>query len=661
MEGVVVATAQVCHRARYSCRPLVGNPQNRLACNSAAAYPRSWRGEIAAVTQRFKVQSGAARTRRIGKGRRRSEAQTGIRGDANLRQQERQLSSQADMSQWQPPRPTEIDKKLRDDFRRLLKEYGVTTQETDPILAVLLRSFATQIAEVYEQAAESIPLAILDELMSGLGMPELRARAAQTVIRFSLLNGRESFEEMTELIGESKSREKLTFTLDAPIDVSAARIALVVIYQDGMLRIHPGTEMTKELEDARPSFDGAPAELGNNPAIYIAVDVDDAEHLSRHGFYFELLPEARDLAAYLKREVWCLIDDEGGIRAEGLLRPRATSGGVRSLEWMVGDGKPPEEPLLPEGFYGSRIFVLPSIPAERRFLTRIPMKMEAPLAKIFQQPGQPGQPGQKNLFDRPRAWLRIGLPKEAANISEDLIRIALHCATASNIESLNQTTDFNNDGAIVPLTTGGGRSRRLVRMLSGKGDRGATYLLDAEPSADESAGRYRIRQNRLEIEPARDLRGAADAYANVRALLSNGELGNDVAAGGIKGFLNRATPRTLEIRNVTAAAGGDDGASLMENRRRFTEMLLSRERPVTYPDLEAMTKAFEPKIRAVEAAPMLERGTDGLHRVQMVTITLDRDAFVLPEVEAEILKRELESSLQERSLLGLEIRVVVRF
>ena len=564
------------------------------------------------------------------------------------------------MPEWQPPRGAEIDKKLRDDFRRMLKEYGVSTQETDPILALLMRSFAAQIAEVYEQAAENIPLAILDELMSGLGMPDRRARAAQTVVRFNLSNGRESFEAMMELIGETGSREKLTFTLDASIDVSAARIALVAIYQDGMLRMHHGTEMAKEVEDARPSFDPAPAELGDNPAIYIAVDVDDAEHLSRHGFYFELLPEARDLAAYLKREVWCLIDDEGGIRAEGLLRPRAASGGVRSLEWLVGGGNPTEAPLLPEGFYGSRIFVLPPIPAERRFLTRIPMKMEAPLARIFQQPGQSRQPGQKNLFDRPRAWLRIGLPKEAANVSEDLIRIALHCATASNIESLNQTVSFNNDGAIVPLTTGGGRARRLVRMLAVKGDRGATYLLDTEPSADEGAGRYRIRQNRLEIEPARDPRGAADAYVNVRALLSNGELGNDVPAGGIKGFLNRPMLRALEIRNVTSAAGGDDGANLMETRRRFTEMLLSRERPVTYPDLEAMARAFEPRIRAVEAAPRLERGPDGLHRVQRVTVTLDRDAFVLPDVEGEILKRELEASLQERSLLGLEVRVALK-
>ena len=105
------------------------------------------------------------------------------------------------MSQWQPPRPTEIDKNS-ETITPLLEEYGVTTQETDPILAVLLRSFAAQIAEVYEQAAENIPLAILDELMSGLGMPERQARAAQTVIRFSLSSGRESFEEMTELIGK---------------------------------------------------------------------------------------------------------------------------------------------------------------------------------------------------------------------------------------------------------------------------------------------------------------------------------------------------------------------------------------------------------------------------------------------------------------------------
>src|SRR5262245_56129643 len=344
------------------------------------------------------------------------------------------------MPAWQPPRPNEIDKKLRDDFRRLLKEYAISTQETDPILAVIFRSFSAQVAEVYEQAAEKIPLAILDELISGLGVPDRKARAAQTVVKFDLKQGRETFEEHTAVIGEAVSREKLTFALDTVLQVSTARIALVATYQDQTLRLHHGTDMSKELEEARPSYDGVPVNLGSNPAILIAIDLDDAEHLSRHGLYFELLPEARDLADYLKREVWCLLDDEGGIRAEGLLRPRAGNGGVRMLEWLIGEGEigeGREVPMLPEGFYGGRVFVLPHVPEERRFLTRIPRKMEEPLRRIFHQAGPGTDP-----FERPRAWLRIGLPKEAATIPEDLVRVVLHCTTASNIEILNQTIDF---------------------------------------------------------------------------------------------------------------------------------------------------------------------------------------------------------------------------
>ena len=564
---------------------------------------------------------------------------------------------------WQPPRAVEVDKKLRDDFRRQLKEFGITAEETDPILAVLFRSFATQIAEVYEQAAQNIPLAILDELMSGLGIQGRRAQAAQTVVRFALQAGCEAFEERTEFVGEAASKEKLTFALDTAIEVSAARVALVAIYQNGWLRLHHGTELPKELEDARPSFEPVAAELGPGPAIFIAVDVADDAHLSRHGFYFELQPEARDLARYLKREVWCLLDDEGGIRAEGLLRPREGNGGVRRLEWLIADGAadavettdtPENAALLPEGFYGSRVFVFPEIPKERRFLSRLPKKMDAPMRRIFQGAGN-------DLFERRRVWLRIGLPQEVRSISEDLVRVVLHCTTASNIELLNQTVNFAENGAVIPVTNGGGRVRHLVSTLSVKGERGAEYLPETEPSADENAGRYRIRQNKIEITPASTPRGEADAYANIRLLLCNGTLGNNVGAGAITAFLNRAKPRTLEIRNLTQAAGGDEGESLSDTKHRFAEMLLARERPVTYPDLEALTKSFEPRIQAVRAAPMLERGTGGLRRVQRVTITLDRDAFDAPEAEAEVLQRELEIDLQERSLLGLKVRVGVEW
>src|ERR1041385_922061 len=131
------------------------------------------------------------------------------------------------MPQWQPPRAVEIDKKLRDDIRRMLREYGITTQETDPILAVLFRSFAAQLESVYREAGESIPLAVLDELMSGLGMPQRCARPAQTVVHLAELEERVRLEDGTQLIGQLESREKLTFALDTAIEVSPARISFV--------------------------------------------------------------------------------------------------------------------------------------------------------------------------------------------------------------------------------------------------------------------------------------------------------------------------------------------------------------------------------------------------------------------------------------------------
>ena len=47
--------------------------------------------------------------------------------------------------------------------------------------------------------------------------------------------------------------------------------------------------------------------------------------------------------------------------------------------------------------------------------------------------------------------------------------------------------------------------------------------------------------------------------------------------------------------------------------------------------------------------------------MQKITVTLDRDSFAAPEEEAEVLIRELQSELQARSLLGLEVRVAAEW
>lgn len=555
------------------------------------------------------------------------------------------------MPVWQPPRANEIAHKLREDFGVMLRQYDQTPEETDPILAVLFRSFAAQIENVYKQAADAIPLAMLDELMTGFGMPERSSQPAQTVVQFTLPQDRERLAQGTGLIAQLESREKITFALDTAIDVSAARLNLAAIYQHGLLRLHPGVELTKEFVDARPSLEPVPVELGPNPAIFMAVEIEDEQHLSNHGFYIELTHEATELRKFLQRAVWCLLDHNGEAKGAGLLRPRPGNAGAHMLEWLTTEAPSPvNSNLLREGFYGGQIFIFPEIPTARRFLPNTPMKMEAALNRIFQASG-------KQLFSRPRAWIRIMLPREADTITEDIVRIALHCTTASNLEILNQTLEYEKKGTSIPFWNGGERPRYLVAPISIKGPRGNDYLHESKPSADQQVGRYRFRGGRIELEPARSARGEADNSANVRLALSNGQLGNNVKAGGITTFASKAVQAELEVTNCTAAAGGSNGENFMQAQRRFSELLLSRERVVTDADLETVIRAFEPKIRGLRYSPMLERGPTGLRRLQRITITLDRTSFNDPDEEGRLLRQELETHLQERALLGLVIRV----
>src|SRR6266850_5844753 len=103
----------------------------------------------------------------------------------------------------------EIDNKLRDDFRRRLKDYGHPSDITDPILAVLFRTFAQQLETLYGET-DRIRLALLDELIGNLGIEPRMARPSQTVVRFFIENGSALLPAGTEVVAEAQSGERLT-------------------------------------------------------------------------------------------------------------------------------------------------------------------------------------------------------------------------------------------------------------------------------------------------------------------------------------------------------------------------------------------------------------------------------------------------------------------
>jgi hypothetical protein len=557
------------------------------------------------------------------------------------------------MANWRPSRAVEIDRKMREDFARRLKEgYGISSDTTDPVLAVLFRTFAVQIEDIYKEAGEAIPAAVLDELIAGLGMPERRSRPAQFVVKFSLPSGEQLFESGTELIAETSQGQRLIFALDADVQVSTARLVFAGSYQSGQLRLLSGIELPEEFDKAKPSLEPAPAALGPMPAVFLAIDVPDDGYIDRHGLYFELAPQSHFLSRALKHESWCVLDNVGAVTSEGLLRPRAGRSSIRELCWLS-DKRSDSADSLTEGFYSARSFILPTFPADRRFLSAIPQQMAEAIHKIFGK-------DTGSLFSKKRAWIKIGLPG-CNNLNEEIVRAALHCVTASNLEILNQTLYFKLTGTSVPVSREGGTTKHLVAPISVIGEAGAPYLLDAQPSTDASAGRYHFHNGRIEINPGESAGGSVDKFATVRLLVSDGALANSVPPNSIKTFVIRGAAQGLAISNVTAAAGGTDGESSKHARERFAELLLCRERVVTQSDLEAVVKAFEPKISQVRIRPTLERTAQGLRRIHRITVVVAKDLLLDVDEQSRVLQQELERHLRERVLIDLDVRVAVEW
>ena len=559
----------------------------------------------------------------------------------------------------------EIDSKLRDDFRRRLKDYGYASDVTDPILAVLFGTFAQQLESLYNET-DRIRLALLDELIANLGIEPRMARPAQTVVRFLVERGAAVVVAGSELAAEAQGGERLEFATDATIAVSTARIAAAFAYQDGALQLLPGVPGLEALQASRPSLDPVRVSLDPNPALYLAIEDLPPAHLGQHALFIELGPDAYRIAQALETETWCLIASDGGVSAAGILRPVTANGGVKALEWLVQDelarpnganavnsGQEIDLPSLPAGFYGPRVFVLPAIPAARRFACRYPRAMESALRRIVGRDAS-------TVFAAPRAWLRISMPRDIPALCSTVVGVSLHAVTASNVECLNQTITFAQHGTAIPVVREtGGAADHLVAPLSVLGEQGEAYLPEVQPSGDRRVGRYAIRNGRIELTPALWPDGRAERYANVRLWVTAGSLGNKVTPGSVTTFLKQQTAAGLRITNPVAAVGGVDSETFSSARLRFAEALLSRDRVVTREDLMHVVRAFDARIRDAQLTSGVVRTPQGLQRAERVVASVDSSDFIEPDTELALLQTDLQRHLASRFPAGLAVTVDV--
>jgi hypothetical protein len=307
-------------------------------------------------------------------------------------------------------------------------------------------------------------------------------------------------------------------------------------------------------------------------------------------------------------------------------------------------------PVLPPGFYGERVFVMPPVEAERRTMCAAPRGMEAALGRVFGRE-------YAGIAAEKRAWVRISFPHEVPSLHTGIGSIAMHAITTSNVECHNQTVHFDEKGTSIPISVEAGTERYLVAPLSVFGEAGSTYLPGMQASSEPGAGRYTIRSGRIELQPARRVDATREDYANVRVWVTAGALGNNVGPGRVETFLKKGVLPGIRLTNPTSAAGGTNGEEFEHAQARFAAALLARDRIITQEDLTALTRAFDKRIVGAYARTSVERTGSGMRRLLKVTVQMTRDSMVDPEAEAPILTGDLTRHLKDRMMLDTELAV----
>ena len=555
----------------------------------------------------------------------------------------------------QIPNVLEIDRKLRDDFRRRVKDFGVSSETTDPLLAVLFRTVAQQIDQVYSDSAQ-LRQSLLHELMNGLEVQQYLATPAQAAVR--LINDLAEPRVLrggTELNAVAASGERLVFGLDATCEVSQARVAFALSYQDQAVRLLSGVEMSDAMHAMRPSLEAVPVALGPQPSLYLAMENLSPQLLNRHGLFFEMGPGTYPVQHALCHEPWWIFNSDGELSGEGLLRPRRGNAGVYELQFQVADAERTSMldaplPAIPDGFYAGRQFLFPPMHEHLPFRCRVPKLLEPALSRLLGRDAT-------TLLTEPRLWIKIPMPPGIPALHHAINGALLHAMTASNVFARNQTVHFARDGFSIPVTKTGGTPEFLVAPLTVMSTDNEVYEAGTRPGANAAAGRFELHNSRLTLFPGNHADGRTHEAANVRLWLTNGELGNRVGPGDLSTFANAASLTGIRLAPLTAASGGSNGEQMASEERRFADALLSRGRIVTKQDMETAALAVDRRIVQAETRTGMERREDGLRRVERLRLVLDPDGFTKPEIELPALKSQMEIALGSRLVHGSELVV----
>jgi hypothetical protein len=269
--------------------------------------------------------------------------------------------------------------------------------------------------------------------------------------------------------------------------------------------------------------------------------------------------------------------------------------------------------------------------------------------------------GQKEDFwsqMEPLYWIQIEFDRHIpTGILKSFEYAATNCAIAINSHFQKQSFYYHGPGTMaIELQA---PARNLYDILCLDDNHGREYE-NVYAGKKENDCHYipRVEGEALKIIVSPPQRGPMPDRFIISYRTSAGEAANGIGEGLINSLYN-PFPGIESVINLTESRGGVDARSFDEMVASFPQVLRSRNRAIVVSDFQALSKAFDSRIKSATARQGSAVRNGLLTRCVEVEVDLGNYRFSLEE-EADLFAARLERHLETRSPMGTVVVVKIK-
>ncbi len=542
----------------------------------------------------------------------------------------------------------EIFKDMHLELRAWNKDIPESPDRMDPVLRILMRMYANQLAvldkkviRTWESASNALVRSLCPESIRWPvpSFTVMRAETSDPVIKV---------DPQTQFFYKEDREGGRTFFFSSLRIESLLNAKLEKVYFISGDKVEDISPLRADGKDAAPS--GRPSSFsGKNAEIYLALsDEGAAEDFKGSNIFLQGNEEALKQLRWAK---WfpCI---DGDFYENGYFCPGASG----SLDDIFSDDKGPID-------WGSlRRSTDLFKPLENNF---------SPVSDRFITAWRKGSPGEK-VLDRIRSagikppesgdklfWIKVALPSGGdRKVFSSSFNIYFDCFVAVN---KFERTLFKHTGGnrLIEIEIPDDLDR-ILKIISVTDSNGRTYLPRHEVLSGEESGLYTLLEQNdrlsLWLDFSSELELPPDSIT-VSYSLTEGTEATGISAGKIT-ELYENHPGISSVRNITPVSGAIPAKTEKQVIAEISSRLRGRDRAMSFDQIRNWVGTFDGRITEVDCKKGVMRTEYGVRKCVVVVVTVTEKEFHSDD-EIGLLKARLGSFLKARTSINNQFKLEI--